>query len=132
MGDGCGDYRRTLPAGRLLAAQPRTARELAPQVGAHAPSLYRLLRALASLGLLEEHADGRFALTPLGAQLRSDVPGSMYGMARFVGTEEHGAAWNALAYTVASGEPAFDHVHGRSLWSYLDENDESAPSSTAR
>ena len=105
-----------------LAAQPRTAAQLAPEIGAHAPSLDRLLRALASLGLFAEDDAGRFAVTPLGAQLRSDVPGSMYGMARFFGTEEHGAAWNAMAYAVASGEPAFDHVHGRSVWAYLDEN----------
>jgi hypothetical protein len=105
-----------------LAAQPRTAAELAPLVGAHARSLHRLLRALASLGLFGEDHDGRFAVTPLGEQLRSDVPGTMYGMARFVGTEEHGAAWNALAYAVASGESAFEHVHGRSAWEYFDEN----------
>jgi len=105
-----------------LAVGPRTADELAPRVGAHAPSLYRLLRALASLGLLLQDGGERFALTPLGAQLRSDVPGSMYGLARFIGSEEHGAAWNALAYAVASGEPAFDHVYGRTLWQSLDDD----------
>ncbi|HZW54231.1 MAG TPA: methyltransferase [Candidatus Elarobacter sp.] len=105
-----------------VARRPRTSDELAAEAGAHAPSLYRLLRALASLGLFTEDAEGRFGLTPLGEQLRSDVPGTMYGMARFVGTEEHGAAWNALPYAVASGEPAFEHVHGRSAWEYFDEN----------
>jgi hypothetical protein len=105
-----------------LAAAPRTAAELARVVGAHAPSLYRLLRALASLGLFAEDEGGRFAVTPLGEQLRSDVAGSMYGMARFLGSEEHGAIWNALGYAVASGEPAFEHVYCRSLWQYLDED----------
>lgn len=105
-----------------LAAGPRTSAELAAEIGAHAPSLYRLLRALASLGLLAQRDGGRFALTPLGTYLRSDVPGSMHGMASFVASEEHGAAWNALAYAVASGEPAFEHVHGRSLWEHLDDD----------
>ena len=107
-----------------LAERPRTSAELAPLVGAHAPSLYRLLRALASLGLLSEDGDGRFTVTKLGDYLRSDVPGSMYGMARFLGSEEHGAIWNALGYAVASGEPAFEHVYCRSLWQYLDEDPE--------
>ena len=105
-----------------LAARPRSAAELAPEIGAHARSLHRLLRALASIGLFSEDGAGRFTLTPLGEQLRSDVPGTMYGMARFVGTEEHGAAWNALSYAVASGESAFEHVHGRSAWEYFDEH----------
>ncbi|MEA2721465.1 MAG: hypothetical protein QOJ39_3329 [Candidatus Eremiobacteraeota bacterium] len=106
----------------LLAARPRTSADLAGEIGAHVPSLYRLLRALASLGLLAQDDDERFALTPLGTYLRSDVPGSMHGMARFIGSEEHGAAWNALAYAVASGEPAFEHVFGRTLWQYLDDD----------
>lgn len=107
-----------------LAAAPCTAAELAPRVGAHAPSLYRLLRALASLGLFAEDESGRFAVTPVGEQLRSDVTGSMYGMARFLATEEHGAVWNALGYAVASGEPAFEHVYCRSLWECLDDDPE--------
>jgi SAM-dependent methyltransferase len=107
-----------------LSARARTCADLAPEIGVHAPSLYRLLRALASLGLFTEDAHGRFATTPLGEWLRSDVTGSMYGMARFIGSEEHGAAWNALPYAVASGEPAFEHVYGRSAWQYLDEDPE--------
>lgn len=107
-----------------LSARARGAADLAPEIGAHAPSLYRLLRALASLGLFTEDARGRFSTTPLGEYLRSDVLGSMYGMARFIGSEEHGAAWNALPYAVASGEPAFEHVYGRSAWQYLDEDPE--------
>jgi SAM-dependent methyltransferase len=107
-----------------LSARARTCADLAPEIGAHAPSLYRLLRALASLGLFSEDAGGRFSTTPLGEYLRSDVLGSMYGMARFIGSEEHGAAWNALPYAVASGEPAFEHVYGRTAWQYLDEDPE--------
>ncbi|HTD38699.1 MAG TPA: methyltransferase [Candidatus Limnocylindrales bacterium] len=107
-----------------LSARARTCADLAPEIGAHVPSLYRLLRALASLGLFTEDARGRFSTTPLGEYLRSDVLGSMYGMARFIGSEEHGAAWNALPYAVASGEPAFEHVYGRTAWQYLDEDPE--------
>jgi hypothetical protein len=91
-----------------LAAQPQTSAELADAIGAHAPSLYRLLRALASLGLMTEGAGSRFALTPLGDHLRSDVPGSMFGIVQFFASEEHGAAWNAFSYAVTSGEPAFE------------------------
>lgn len=60
-----------------LADGPRTAAELARTTGTHAPSLDRLLRALATLDVLAEDADGRFRSTPLGDTLRSGVPGSM-------------------------------------------------------
>lgn len=107
-----------------LARGARSSDELAPRLRAHAPSLYRLMRALASLGLLTEGEGGRFALTSLGAYLRSDVPGSMLGVAQFFASEEHGAAWSAAAYSVASGEPAFAHLFGRTLWEYLDDDPE--------
>src|SRR5215217_4804980 len=57
----------------LLADGARSADEVASADGAHAPSLYRVLRMLAGLGVFTEAPAGCFALTPLGATLRSDV-----------------------------------------------------------
>ena len=105
-----------------LARGARTSEELAAVLRAHGPSLHRLLRALASLGLLQTLDGGRFALTPLGEYLRSDVPGSMAGLAQLFAAEEHGSAWSTAAYSVASGEPAFEHLYGRTLWEYLEED----------
>jgi hypothetical protein len=65
----------------LLKDGPRTIAHLAEATGTHAPSLYRLLRALASEGVFAEDAQGRFGLTPLGECLRSDVPESQRSMA---------------------------------------------------
>ena len=59
-----------------LASGAMTAEQLAGPTATHAPSLYRLMRTLASLGLLSEDADHRFALTPLGDALRDDAPGA--------------------------------------------------------
>src|SRR6266511_1839433 len=69
----------------LLADGPRTSDELAAETEANPGSLYRLLRALASVGVLHEEEGRRFALTPMGEPLRSDVPGSLRGWAAFVG-----------------------------------------------
>src|SRR5262245_30839197 len=69
----------------LLKDGPRSAEDLARRTSVHAPSLYRVLRLLASEGLLTEAEDGRFHLLPLGQQLRSDVPGSLYHRAIFDG-----------------------------------------------
>src|SRR5436309_5615339 len=61
----------------LLADGPADVDDLAAATGAHGPSLYRLLRMLAGEGVFREETDGRFALTPLGATLRREGPGSV-------------------------------------------------------
>jgi predicted transcriptional regulator len=60
----------------LLKNGPETMDTLAQATRMHAPSLYRLLRALASVGIFAEDAQRRFALTPLGDLLQAGVPGS--------------------------------------------------------
>ena len=53
----------------------RAVEELAAKVGAHAPSLYRVMRMLASLGVFKESPPRHFALTPVGELLKTDAPG---------------------------------------------------------
>src|SRR5260221_14010530 len=65
----------------LLKGGPRTPEDLAEAAGVQAPALYRVLRALASVGVFAETAGRRFKLTPLAATLRTDVPGSLHGWA---------------------------------------------------
>ena len=75
----------TLGVADHLADEPRKVEDLAPQVGADEGALYRLLRALASVGIFTEVESRRFALTPMAECLRSDVPGSVRALARLVG-----------------------------------------------
>src|SRR5262249_43320933 len=90
-----------------LADGPRTADELAGATATHAPSLRRVLRFLASLGVLEEREDGRFALTPLSDALRNDDPSSARAMVMLfagIGIQE---SWKELEWCVRTGEPAY-------------------------
>src|SRR5262245_4003066 len=64
----------------LLRDGPKSCDELARPTGAHAPSLHRALRALASLGVFTEVEVGHFGLTPIAAWLQSDIPGSYRAM----------------------------------------------------
>src|SRR5438132_10993061 len=75
----------TLGLADLLEDGPRTSDELATATGTHPPSLYRLLRALASVGVFREEDGRRFALTPLGECLRADAPEPVGAWAAFVG-----------------------------------------------
>ncbi|HEX8731287.1 MAG TPA: methyltransferase [Ktedonobacterales bacterium] len=101
-----------------LADGPRSAEELASASGANPDALYRMLRALAPLGVFEALPERRFALTPLGATLRDDHPQSMRAFALFAADTVY-RAWGDLEYSVMTGKPAFDHVFGASHFDYL-------------
>lgn len=107
----------------LLADGSRSTDDLAAACGAHPDSLYRLLRALASIGVLRAEPERHFGLTELGEQLRS-VPGSEYAHAVFIGRDYHWNAWSQLEYSVRTGEPAFQRLYGMSVWEYRAERPE--------
>jgi SAM-dependent methyltransferase/DNA-binding HxlR family transcriptional regulator len=106
-----------------LAARPQTAAQLAAATQTHAPSLYRLLRALASVGIFKRNERDEFELTPLGNTLRADVPGSMRAMA-IAQLGDHFRAWGDLVHSVKTGEIAFDHVEGMPVWKYYEAHPE--------
>jgi hypothetical protein len=103
----------------LLADGAKSVAEVASATGAHGPSLYRVLRMLAGIGVFDEGADGRFALTPLGATLRSDVPDSVRDRAIYYGSPEMWQAWGSLRHAVMTGESPFEHTHGVPFYDYL-------------
>lgn len=107
----------------LLANGSRSTDELAAACGAHPDSLYRLLRALASIGVVDAEPERRFALTELGEELRS-VPGSEHAHAIFIGRDYHWNAWSQLEHSVRTGEPAFQTLYGMSVWEYRAERPE--------
>jgi hypothetical protein len=108
----------------LLQEGPRSPHDLANAAGVNPDALYRLLRALASVGVFAEAADGRFQLTPLADCLRTGVPGSMRAWALAI-TEDHFArVWPELLYSVRTGRPAYDHVHGMGPFDYFTRNPE--------
>jgi hypothetical protein len=88
-----------------LVAGPVPAEALAERVGAHAPSLYRLLRTLASVGVFSEPEPGVFALTPIGQTLTSGQPGSMRDVV-IMFMETHYAPFAELIHTIRTGQPA--------------------------
>lgn len=88
----------------LLADGPKTAEQLASATSTHTDSLYRVLRALASVGVFTEMGDGRFALTPISECLRSDIPNSFRNGARMFGLPIFWRSWGELLGTVKTGE----------------------------
>jgi hypothetical protein len=109
----------------LVKVQPRSAEDLAGATQTHAPSLYRLLRALVSLGVFQSDGERRFSLTPVGERLCSDAPGSQRALAIMSG-EEHYLAWGELLYSVQTGQIGFDKIYGMPVFDFLSRNQEQA------
>ncbi|MDX2301641.1 MAG: methyltransferase [Microscillaceae bacterium] len=102
----------------LLTNGSKTAEELALKTNSHARSLYRLLRACASVGVFWEDTEKRFSLTPMADFLRSDNPESLRAFAEMLAHGEQFQTWSALDFSVQTGTPAFDKVHGMPIFEY--------------
>ena len=109
-----------------LARGARQCSDIAREAGVSEDGLYRLLRALASVGLFAESADRRFRLTGMGQLLRSDHPESLAGFARFTAHEITWRPWGQLAYSVKTGLPAFDHAYNMPVFEHFSRNPEVA------
>jgi hypothetical protein len=110
----------------LLQTGPKTAEELAAATKTDAPSLFRILRALVSVGVLNSAEGGRFAQTPLSETLVTDAPGSLRWFAVSELGQEHYPAWGNLMHSVKTGEIAFDNFFGVDIWKYFQQNPEDA------
>jgi SAM-dependent methyltransferase len=109
-----------------LSDGPKTVERLAAEAGADAPTLRRLLRALASVGVFRETEDGYFGLTPMAEFLRRDAPGSQRNFVLHVGESPSWLAWDGLTESVRTGESAFQRVHGAEVFPYYAAHPESS------
>jgi len=110
----------------LLAGGAKTADEIAEETGAHAQSVFRLLRALSQSGVLKRDAEGRFLNTDISEFLRTDHPQSMRAVAHMMCDTEHWMAQGNLDHSVMTGECAFVRTFGKPAFPYLMEHPEAA------
>ncbi|WP_448951545.1 methyltransferase [Labrys neptuniae] len=109
-----------------LAAGPHSAGELAGPLGAHAPSLHRFMRCLASLGLLKEQGGQRFGLSELGEALRSDAPGSARATILTAGSPWFEGAMAEIVHSIKTGATAFEKMQGMPFFDYLGRHPDEA------
>jgi O-methyltransferase domain/Dimerisation domain len=105
-----------------LAHGPKTAEEVARMIGADASAVFRLMRAVMSVGVFTADREHRFALTPLGETLRSDVPGSMRSFLIAEMAPGHWLPWGNLEDAVRTGKPSAPKVLGMDSWEYYKKN----------
>lgn len=113
---------------RLARADgPTAAAEVAADLGLHGENTYRLLRALAHYGVLEEHPDRRFSLTAVGRFFLADRPDSVRETLLFLRSPEWVAPYLHLPAIVRTGGPdGFVREFGRGIYDHLDGDPEFA------
>lgn len=109
-----------------LANGPRSAAELAAGVGANPRPLHRLLRTLASFGIVTQDEHDRFALTALGDALKSDAPGSARSTVLALTGPWMWSAWGEFQHSVGTGKTAMEKVFGMPVFDYLAQHPQEA------
>jgi SAM-dependent methyltransferase len=109
----------------LLKDGPQSCAALATATGSDLSSLFRLMRALSSVGVFSQVRGDCFALSPLAETLQTDVPGTLRAMVISLG-EIHYQACGNLLHSIQTGSPAFNHGFGTGLFDYLQQNADAA------
>jgi hypothetical protein len=115
-----------LDVAAALAGGAKGIDDLAAAVGAHAASLYRLLRVLAAIGVFREEEGRRFSNTPLSELLREDVPGSLRDLVLLFGDETSWRSWEGILHAVRTGEAPFEHIYGEKFFDFLQDHADTA------
>ena len=108
----------------IMNATPMPVEEIAAKTGAHAPSLYRVMRVLASMGVFKEEQGKRFALTPAGELLKSDAPGTMRYFAMMFGDEWTTRAYEHFTNCLRTGQDGVSKAYGQHVFDVLAERPE--------
>jgi hypothetical protein len=110
----------------LIGDEPKSAGQLAPLTGTDEPSLYRLLRTLASLGIVAEDAGHRFALTEVGKALKTGAPGSARASILTIASPWWVRGFGELLYSVQTGKSGFEKQLGSPIFDWLAERPDEA------
>jgi C-methyltransferase len=103
----------------LLASGPVSSRELGRATHTHEPSLYRVLRLLAALGVFSEDEPRVFSLTVLGERLRSDDPACVRSWARLLETVGGVRPFEHILDTLRTGNPGVETAFGMNIFQFL-------------
>ena len=107
----------TLAIPDILSDGAKSVDVVAKVTGTHEESLYRLMRALSCVGIFAETEDRTFINTTLSECLRAD---RLRSIALMFHSKWHDATWDSLLYSIRTGKPAFDEVHGKSAFEWFE------------
>ena len=100
--------------------------EIAREAGGHSPSLYRILRTLASMGVFTETQSRMFGNTPLSEVLRADIPDSMRNSMLFMGDPWHYNVWGNMLHCAQTGGTAWKETYGEEVFEWIAKHPEAS------
>lgn len=103
----------------LLREGPRSTEFLSVATSTNQSALYRVLRAIASVGVFKETEGKVFSNTPISETLRADHPKSTRPLAIWINEPDHWKVFADLMHSVKTGDPAWDKTHGEPVFPYL-------------
>jgi hypothetical protein len=106
----------------LLREERKTLEELAAETNTSSDALFRLMRALSSVGIFDVDNGKRIGLTPMAEYLQASKPGSLKGYAILMGEPEVWRAWGETLQAVKTGRSGFEHAFGKPLFTYYSEH----------
>lgn len=114
----------------IVESGPKTVSEIAERTGAEPKTLYRLLRALAGIGIFQEQSDDavtdpaqrRFAQTPTSEYLLPSTPGTLYPLILMWQSSFQWDAWGNVEYSLRTGKPALEARYGMHMFDFLAQN----------
>jgi hypothetical protein len=109
-----------------LGGGPLYYTDLAEAVGADQRALHRVMRMLSGIGIFGETQPGTYSLTPVSDLLRSDVPGSIRGMAVLLTARSHWEPWGRLDDVLRTGESGPQHAFGTDVFTWFQAADNKA------
>ncbi|MCP4347949.1 MAG: methyltransferase [Desulfobacterales bacterium] len=107
----------------ILAEGPKSIEEIAQITKTHAPSLKRVMRALASVGIFSETKDSQYELTPMAECLKT---GAMRSIALMFNSDWNEKAWTYFTDSIRTGETPFERAHGMPISGWLENNHQAA------
>jgi O-methyltransferase domain len=110
-----------LQIAELLADGPQPISKLAQSTGANEDGLYRVMRALANVGVFSEVSPRTFALSPAASPLRCDVAGSMRDLVLWMTNDFHFRVWGQMMHSVMTGKPSVEAVYGKPVFDLFPE-----------
>ncbi len=107
----------------ILAEGSRNIDYISEMTGTHPPSLYRMMRALSSVGVFAETEDRVFVNTPLSECLAEN---RLRSASLMFHSEWHDKMWDNLLYSVETGNPAFEKLYGEPAFDWFEKHPEEA------
>ena len=110
----------------VLSTGPKSVQDVAREACLQCEALYRLMRALASVGVFAEEQHGVFRNTPLSETFLSSASGSLRPFLIMSREPESWRSWSELLHSIQTGQTAFEHVYGKPFFEYMTAHAEPA------